>query len=71
MGTVTRTMDRKRSMLKLPFLAMFLLVVLSGCYMPIRFDAETYTCIGDDDANQYLARPEYRSPWTLPRLEDV
>ena len=37
----------------------------------IRFDAETYTCIGDDDANQYLARPEYRSPWTLPRLEDV
>ncbi|MCH2131231.1 MAG: Gfo/Idh/MocA family oxidoreductase [Pirellulaceae bacterium] len=37
----------------------------------IRFDADTYTCIGDDDANQYLERPEYRQPWTLPRLEDV
>ena len=37
----------------------------------LRFDAETYTCIGDDAANQYLTRSEYRRPWTLPRLADV
>jgi len=37
----------------------------------LHFDAESYTCTGDDDANQYLSRPEYRSPWTLPRLADV
>jgi len=37
----------------------------------IRFDAETYTCIGDDDANQYLSRPAYREPWTLPALAQI
>ena len=35
------------------------------------FDAETYTCPGDDEASQYLRRPEYRAPWTLPKLADV
>ncbi|MEX0713198.1 MAG: Gfo/Idh/MocA family oxidoreductase [Pirellulales bacterium] len=37
----------------------------------LRFDAENYRFIGDDDANQYLTRPEYRSPWLLPRLDQV
>ena len=40
MRTVTPTMDGKRRMLRIPFLAVFLLALLSGCYMPIRFDAE-------------------------------
>jgi hypothetical protein len=37
----------------------------------LRFDSETYTFAGDDDANQYLTRPEYRAPWTLPKLDEV
>jgi predicted dehydrogenase len=37
----------------------------------LRFDPETYTFIGDDDANQYLTRPEYRKPWVLPRIEEL
>lgn len=37
----------------------------------VRFDPQTYTFIGDADANQYLTRAEYRQPWTLPKLSDV
>jgi predicted dehydrogenase len=37
----------------------------------IRFDADTYTCIGDDDANQFLTRPSYRAPWTLPEMAQL
>lgn len=32
----------------------------------LQFDASDYTCINDDDANQYLMRPVYRKPWELP-----
>jgi hypothetical protein len=32
----------------------------------LRFDAKNYCFIGEDDANQYLTRPEYRAPWKLP-----
>jgi predicted dehydrogenase len=34
----------------------------------LTFDRETYTFVGDEDANQYLTRPEYRKPWVL---EDI
>ena len=34
----------------------------------LRFDPATYTFIGDDDANQYLTRPEYRRPWDLNEI---
>ncbi|MDG2381565.1 MAG: Gfo/Idh/MocA family oxidoreductase [Pirellulaceae bacterium] len=34
----------------------------------IRFDAETYTCSDDPTANQFLTRPKYRKPWTLPSV---
>ena len=37
----------------------------------LRFDADSYTFIGDDDANQYLTRPSYRAPWTLPKPSEV
>ncbi|HEX3726704.1 MAG TPA: hypothetical protein VHV08_10700, partial [Pirellulales bacterium] len=37
----------------------------------VRFDPDTHTFIGDPEANQYLTRPEYRKPWTLPKLADV
>ena len=37
----------------------------------LKFDPATYTFIGDDDANQYLTRPEYRAPWTLPKIEEL
>lgn len=37
----------------------------------LRFDPLTYTFIGDADANQYVTRPEYRKPWTLPALDQV
>ncbi|MCP4191813.1 MAG: Gfo/Idh/MocA family oxidoreductase [Planctomycetaceae bacterium] len=32
----------------------------------IRFDADSYTCIEDSEANQFLSREEYRKPWVLP-----
>ncbi len=38
---------------------------------PLRFDPKTCTAIGDDDANQYLARPSYRQPWVLPKLAEL
>ena len=37
----------------------------------LRFDPQTYTFIGDSDANQYLTRPEYRAPWLLPKIADL
>ena len=36
----TPTMGWKEHRFRIPFLAVFLLAVLCGCYMPIRFDAE-------------------------------
>lgn len=35
----------------------------------LRFDPENCEFIGDEDANQFLTRPEYRQPWTLPKIE--
>lgn len=35
------------------------------------FDPETYTFTGDEEANQFLTRPEYREPWLLPKIEDL
>jgi predicted dehydrogenase len=34
----------------------------------LRFDPDTYTFPGSDDARQYLTRPEYRKPWLLPEI---
>jgi hypothetical protein len=37
----------------------------------LKFDPNTYTFIGDPEANQYVTRPEYRKPYVLPALADV
>lgn len=37
----------------------------------LRFDRETYSFVGDAEANQYLTRPEYRAPWRLPKIDEV
>ncbi len=37
----------------------------------LRFDPQSYTFVGDDDANQYLTRPEYRKPWVLPDIAEL
>ena len=37
----------------------------------LRFDPETYTFRGDEEANQYLTRPEYRKPWVLPKIAEL
>jgi predicted dehydrogenase len=37
----------------------------------LRFDAERYTFEGDEDANRYLTRPEYRKPWVLPTIDEL
>ena len=37
----------------------------------LRFDAENCTCVGDEDANQFLARPRYRKPWVLPAISEL
>jgi len=35
------------------------------------FDPETYTFGGDEEANQFLTRPEYRKPWGLPKIAEL
>jgi predicted dehydrogenase len=37
----------------------------------LKFDAEKYAFIGDDDAQQFLTRAEYRKPWLLPKIADL
>jgi hypothetical protein len=37
----------------------------------LKFDKETYTFVGDADANQYLTRAEYRKPFVLPKVSEV
>lgn len=37
----------------------------------LHFDAENYTFVGDEEANRYLTRPEYRKPWTLPAISEL
>ena len=37
----------------------------------LKFDPETYTIRDDPDANQFLARAEYRKPWVLPSLAQL
>jgi hypothetical protein len=37
----------------------------------VRFDADSYSFGADAEANQYLTRPEYRSPWLLPKIADL
>jgi predicted dehydrogenase len=34
----------------------------------VKFDPKTYTFPGDDEANKFLTRPEYRKPWVLPEI---
>jgi len=35
-------------------------------FTSLKFDGDKYEFVGDTEANQYLTRPEYRKPWTLP-----
>lgn len=37
----------------------------------LNFDPATYQFLGDADADQFLTRPVYRKPWTLPDLKDI
>ena len=37
----------------------------------LNFDPEKYTFVGDEDANRYLTRPEYRKPWLLPAISEL
>lgn len=37
----------------------------------LHFDAENCTFVGDEDANRYLTRPEYRKPWVLPAISEL
>ncbi|NQT15896.1 MAG: gfo/Idh/MocA family oxidoreductase, partial [Planctomycetes bacterium] len=37
----------------------------------LRFDAETYRFVGDEEANRYLTRPVYRKPWVLPEIGEL
>lgn len=34
----------------------------------LQFDAKKYEFTGDEDAGQFLSRPEYRKPWVLPEI---
>lgn len=37
----------------------------------LQFDSTNYRFTGDRDAEQYLTRPVYRKPWTLPKLSEI
>ncbi|MHC4106085.1 MAG: gfo/Idh/MocA family oxidoreductase, partial [Planctomycetota bacterium] len=37
----------------------------------LRFDAKNYRLLGDQDAERYLIREQYRKPWLLPKLDQV
>jgi predicted dehydrogenase len=37
----------------------------------LHFDPEKCAFIGDEAANQYLTRPEYRKPWVLPAISEL
>ncbi|MDX1947564.1 MAG: Gfo/Idh/MocA family oxidoreductase [Pirellulaceae bacterium] len=37
----------------------------------LQFDPATYTFVGNDSANRFLTRPEYRQPWVLPGVSEV
>lgn len=37
----------------------------------LKFDSKNHRFDGDDGANSYLTRPEYRPPWILPDLLDI
>ena len=37
----------------------------------LRFDAEAYRFVGDEEANRYLTRPVYRKPWVLPEIGEL
>ncbi len=37
----------------------------------LRFEPGTYTFAGDDEANRYRTRPNYREPWTLPDIDSL
>ncbi len=37
----------------------------------LRFDPETCTFVGDEDANRYLTRPKYSEPWLLPKIAEL
>jgi predicted dehydrogenase len=37
----------------------------------LQFDKATYKFVGDEDANQYLTRAEYRKPFELPKIADI
>jgi predicted dehydrogenase len=37
----------------------------------LQFDSQEYTFVGDEDANRYLTRPEYRKPWVLPSISEL
>jgi hypothetical protein len=34
---------------------------------PLRFDPDTETILGDDQANALLNQPEYRAPYVVPK----
>lgn len=37
----------------------------------LHYDAQKCMFVGDEDANQYLTRPEYRKPWLLPAISEL
>lgn len=37
----------------------------------LRFDADRCSFIGDEEADQFLTRPQYRQPWALPTLANL
>ncbi|MBN2477288.1 MAG: Gfo/Idh/MocA family oxidoreductase [Pirellulales bacterium] len=37
----------------------------------VRFDPKTRTCLGDQEADVYLTRAEYRRPWGLPEIAEL